>query len=618
MIHSLSATVLAAALLATGGHSGRSVPSTAGEIYTVAFAREQALRASTGTPAPTLREYRAIVTAYDKLVRRFPQSGYADDALWQGGALASDAFQRFGEERDRTTARRMLQLLVNGYPYSPFVSRAREALKALGERPATPSPAPAATPAAKSATTPAAGPATPPTPIAAAPVSPAEKAVVLRSITRTAMPDRVRITLDLDGATTQRSERVEDPPRVLLDIRDTQPGSAVLVGTLTYKDSAASHVRVGLQANHVTRVVVSLDGVSRYRISTTDQPYRIIVDCERAQPLAAAPAGPAVAPKPAPPAHVAPPSVPAPLQARTVRHGWHDLPTVEVIDPALLHPVVPEPVKAAPAPAAPVSAPPPPPAAAKASTPPAAPITGGRGPYSLTRQLGLGVSKIVIDPGHGGHDPGALGAGISEAEVVLDVALRLEKLLKDAGVEVVLTRRTDAYVPLEERPAIAMREQADLFLSIHANASRVRTARGIETYYLNFSTDPAAEAVAARENAATNRTINNLPDILKAITLNNKLDESRSFAGLIQKAMATQLSGANSGMRNLGVKQAPFVVLIGAEMPSVLVEIAFITNAQEGKLLKSGAYRQKIAQALFDAVRGYQRSLKSEPVASRH
>jgi N-acetylmuramoyl-L-alanine amidase len=236
----------------------------------------------------------------------------------------------------------------------------------------------------------------------------------------------------------------------------------------------------------------------------------------------------------------------------------------------------------------------------------------------MTRQLGLGASKIVIDPGHGGRDPGALGAGVSEAEVVLDVALRLEKLLRAAGVEVVLTRRTDEYVPLEERPAIAIREQADLFLSIHANASRSHSVRGVESYFLNFSTDPAAEEVAARENAATNRTIKNLPDILRAITLNNKLDESRSFAAVIQRAMAAQLSGANSGIRNLGVKQAPFVVLIGADMPSVLVEIAFITNPQEGHLLKSAAFRQRIAQALFDAIRGYQKSLKSAPVASRN
>lgn len=236
----------------------------------------------------------------------------------------------------------------------------------------------------------------------------------------------------------------------------------------------------------------------------------------------------------------------------------------------------------------------------------------------MARQLGLGAAKIVIDPGHGGHDPGALGAGISEADVVLDVALRLEKLLREAGVAVVLTRRSDEYVPLEQRTAIAVREQADLFLSIHANASRRRSAQGVESYFLNFSTDPAAEAVAARENAATSRTINNLPDILKAITLNNKLHESRSFAALIQRAMATKLGGGKSGVRNLGVKQAPFVVLIGADMPSVLVEIAFITNPQEGRLLKSGAYRQRIALALFDAVRGYQQSLKSAPAASRH
>ncbi len=649
-MHALSATLLAATLLATGGQAGQSAPpATSGEIYTAAHAREQALRAGTGSPPPTLREYRSIVTAYDNLVRRFPQSGYADDALWQGGMLAIDAFDRFGEERDRSTARRMLQLLVDGYPYSPFVARAKDAVKTLAER-AAPKVGPAATPPAASSAKPptpaATPPAKPPTPPAARPASPAatgaaalpqpaaptpattpasEKSVILRSITRTAMLDRVRVTLDLDGATTHRSERVEDPPRVLVDIRDTQPGPAVALGTITHKDSAASQVRVGLQPNRVTRVVVSLDGVSRYRISTTDQPYRIVIDCDRTQPVASVPAPvePAAAPKPPARARVAPGKAPTPLPTRAITPVSHGLPMVVSIDRALVHPPAPapEPIKAAPAtPVAtsPSVAPSSQPAAQKATTPPAAPITGGRGPYSLSRQLGLGVSRIVIDPGHGGHDPGALGTGISEAEIVLDVSLRLEKLLKDAGVEVVLTRRTDEYVPLEERPAIARREQADLFLSIHANASRSRSVRGTETYYLNFSTDPAAEEVAARENAATNRTINNLPDILKAITLNNKLDESRTFAGLIQKAMAAQLGSANSGMRNLGVKQAPFVVLIGAEMPSVLVEIAFITNPQEGRLLKSGAYRQKIAQALFDAVRGYQKSLKSDPVAVRH
>lgn len=581
-------------MLTSGGQSGQSTPPSPGDLYTAAVAREQALRADGGKPGPALKDYRAVIAAYDTVVRRFPTSGYVDNALWQGAAVANEAFQRFGEERDRATARRMLQLLVSDYPVSPFVPKAREILKQMGEYPSS------------SAVTAA----------PAAPLSPV-RTIVLRTITRTVMPDRVRVTLDLDGATTYRTERVEDPPRVLVDLTDTHPGAAVSVGTLTYQEEAASHVRVGLQPGHVTRVVVSLDGVSRYTISSVDQPYQIVIDCEREATSNSMPGPATTTAKPVPLSRPAGRAVPATLPARSITQPWETLPAVAPTDAALLHAQEPEPASATgltPSAAAPMKphAPPATPA------PPPGPVTGGRGPYSMTRQLGLGASRIVIDPGHGGRDPGALGAGVSEAEVVLDVALRLEKLLRAAGVEVVLTRRTDEYVPLEERPAIAIREQADLFLSIHANASRSRSVRGVESYFLNFSTDPAAEEVAARENAATNRTINNLPDILKAITLNNKLDESRSFAAVIQRAMAAQLSGANSGIRNLGVKQAPFVVLIGADMPSVLVEIAFITNPQEGRLLRSAAFRQRIAQALFDAIRGYQKSLKSAPVASRN
>jgi len=218
---------------------------------------------------------------------------------------------------------------------------------------------------------------------------------------------------------------------------------------------------------------------------------------------------------------------------------------------------------------------------------------------------------VVIDPGHGGHDPGAHGHGVVEAELVLDVALRLEKLLqKEEQIEVEMTRRTDVFIPLEERTAIANRAGADLFLSIHANASRNGSARGVETYYLNFASNPEAEAVAARENSASSRTLHVLPDIIRAIALNNKLDESRDFAELVQKSMNKRLRAQNSGLKSLGVKRAPFVVLIGASMPSVLAEISFVTNKQEASLLKTGAYRQRIAQALYDAVTQYQRSLK--------
>ncbi len=201
--------------------------------------------------------------------------------------------------------------------------------------------------------------------------------------------------------------------------------------------------------------------------------------------------------------------------------------------------------------------------------------------------------------------------GMTEADVVLDVALRLEALLlKQPGVEVVLTRRADVFVPLDERTALANREGADLFLSIHANASEDDRARGIETYFLNFAPNPAAEAVAARENAASSRTMRQLPDIVRAIALNNKIDESRDFASFVQASMIDRLKKANKNVRDLGVKQAPFTVLVGATMPSVLAEIAFLTNQPEATLLRGNAYRQQIAEALFNGVMKYQRSLK--------
>jgi N-acetylmuramoyl-L-alanine amidase len=245
------------------------------------------------------------------------------------------------------------------------------------------------------------------------------------------------------------------------------------------------------------------------------------------------------------------------------------------------------------------------------TTAPAKPnIAGG---FSMARQLGLGVSRIVIDPGHGGHDPGGVTRGTTEAAVVLDVALRLEKLLTAVpGVEVILTRRADEFLGLQERTAIANREGADLFLSIHANANNNKSASGVETYFLNFAQNASAAAIAARENAGSGQAMGALPDFVKMIALSNKMDESRDFATMVQRAMVDQLTPAHKGLKDLGVKQAPFVVLIGASMPSVLAEISFLTNAQEARLLRTTAYRQKIAEALFEAIRKYQTSLNTE------
>jgi N-acetylmuramoyl-L-alanine amidase len=193
---------------------------------------------------------------------------------------------------------------------------------------------------------------------------------------------------------------------------------------------------------------------------------------------------------------------------------------------------------------------------------------------------------------------------------VLDIALRLEKLLKQTpGLDVILTRRTDEFVPLQERTAIANREGADLFLSIHANASTNRKAGGIETYFLNFATNLSAKAVAARENAASGQAMGELPDFVKSIALNNKLDESRDFAAEVQESLVDRARSANKDLTDRGVKQAPFVVLIGAAMPSVLAEVGFVSNTQEAKLLKTPTYRQRIAEALYNAILKYQLSL---------
>jgi N-acetylmuramoyl-L-alanine amidase len=229
------------------------------------------------------------------------------------------------------------------------------------------------------------------------------------------------------------------------------------------------------------------------------------------------------------------------------------------------------------------------------------------GERSLVRTLGLKIGRIVIDPGHGGHDSGTTGpGGIEEKQVVLDVALRLGKLLKQRlGADVIFTRDNDTFIPLETRTAIANKAQADLFLSIHANSSPDSSARGIETYYLNFTTSPDALEVAARENAVSNESIHELSDLVKKITLKDKIDESREFAADVQKSLYGDLEDGNPGLRDRGVKKAPFVVLIGANMPSILAEISFLTNSDDARELQQPSYRQRIAESLYRGVSRY-------------
>jgi len=229
----------------------------------------------------------------------------------------------------------------------------------------------------------------------------------------------------------------------------------------------------------------------------------------------------------------------------------------------------------------------------------------------MIRSLGLGVRKIVLDPGHGGTDPGCLGKGGSQEKyVVLDVALSLKKMLVEkGGFDVVLTRESDIFVPLEDRTVIANQKRADLFVSIHANATRNRKRTGIESFYLNFSPDPAVNETAARENATSAKNISEMKNIIQAIVRNSKIQESKELAEKIHGGLLKSLSAKYGSMNSLGVKGGPFWVLIGGEMPSVLVEISHLSNAQEEARLKTPAYRAVVVQGIYEGIMEYIKSL---------
>jgi N-acetylmuramoyl-L-alanine amidase len=241
------------------------------------------------------------------------------------------------------------------------------------------------------------------------------------------------------------------------------------------------------------------------------------------------------------------------------------------------------------------------------------------GDRSLIRALGLKIGKIVIDPGHGGHDTGTIGPdGLEEKDLVLEVGRRLGKLLETRlGAEVVYTRKDDTFIPLETRTAIANQQRADLFISIHANSSQDADARGVETYYLNFTSSPEALEVAARENAVSEKSIYELQDLVKKIALKEKIEESREFAGDVQESLHSGLAAKSPGIRNRGVKKAPFIVLIGANMPSILAEISFVSNPADEHRLETAEYRQRIAESLYRGIAKYVNGLSGVKVASK-
>jgi len=444
------------------------------------------------------------------------------------------------------------------------------------------------------------------------------------------LSDVTRIAIETNQSFTFRTDRLGKPERVFFDLKDARPkldGKGVYV--VQVKDPRVRQVRVAETQPLVTRIVLDLeDGQFDVSTSQLSVPDRLMIEVrvKGGQPN----------PKPVLSTSGVQ-KIPAKEQALTA----------DVMAKPERRAAIPEvPARRAAYPAQPLSKFAEPPVLAyrqtparipssltqewKIAAPPPADVPAvnarpaGRnsnGDRSLTRALGLKVRRVVLDPGHGGHDHGTTGpGGLTEKELVLDVARRLGVLLEEnLGSEVIFTRNNDTFIPLEERTVFANSKKADLFLSIHANSSPIKTASGVETYYLSTTTSRAALDLAARENAASQMSISDLRDLLQKIVLRDKVDESREFAAKVQESLIRFSTTANppkpGTRRDRGVKRAPFVVLIGAQMPAILTEIGFVTNSKEEGLLKKPEYRQKLAEAILAGVQHYAESLSQFEVA---
>lgn len=484
-------------------------------------------------------------------------------------------------------------------------------------------------------------------------------------------PDYTRVAIDLEEEVKYEAGRVPAPDRIFFDLHDTKLASELMGKSFDVGDGFLHKIRIAQFEKGMTRVVLEVDDVAEYSAFLLPNPYRLIIDIhgkaqtktqlaqnnpkntppapvrnssESAKPAVTTPA-PTEKTKQTPPAVAAnlPPAPPPPKReteegdaaehpAETPAENTvtkKSDPTKELTDPSAKTEVASKEVKATSQPtSAPISETVAPRKGSKkskkekdteqvATTRMAEPTASGD--RSLIRALGLKIGKIVVDAGHGGHDTGTIGPkGLMEKDLVLDVALRLGKLLQNQlGAEVVYTRDDDTFIPLETRTAIANKQEADLFISVHANSSRDASARGVETYYLNFTSNADALEVAARENAVSQKSVFELQDLVKKIALKEKIEESREFATDVQKAMSTGLSTKSQAMRDRGVKKAPFVVLIGANMPSILAEISFVSNPGDEKKLETPEYRQKIAESLYKGVSRYASGLSGIKVASK-
>ena len=509
--------------------------------------------------------FQTAISTYQFLIQQYPGSRYRGAAELAIGEIQKD------DLKQPDAAEVTFKDYLKKFPRSGNADDARQALKEIAD----------AREAAKETEMARNEPAANETPVSA-PVVPKHPGEIARvtDIRTWNADDHTRIVVTLNDAVNYEGARLHSPDRIYFDLYKAQLNPSLVDRTIAVDNGLLKSVRVAQNKQGTVRLVLDVNGAKDYSAYQLANPDRLVID------VLAAPANSAK--------NAAAPQggTPATKSAETI----------SVSDKAK-------------------GSGPPPLASAKAKLtpvaklePPTPPKPTHDGQIPLTRALGLKISRIVIDAGHGGKDTGTIGPhGLMEKDLCLDVALRLGREIEEKlpGAQVIYTRKDDTFVPLEERTAIANQAKADLFISIHANSSHDRDARGVETYYLSFASSEEATEVAARENALSQESLHDLQTLIQKIARNDKIEESKELAGDIQDSLTRRLQLVSLNERNRGVKKAPFVVLIGANMPSVLAEISFLSNPYDERLLQKPQQRDRIADGLYRGISTYLDSLNS-------
>ena len=592
----MSAGMALAAPAAASREAGAGA-ATAKQLYEAARRAEESLRGSK-TAMRNRGRWENVGRKYRSVVISFPRSGYCDDALHYEGGVYRDAAERFDDRRFAVRAADAWALLIRGYPASKWVPKAlyaqvrlyagrlgdeaeaRRALERLRKRapesaetrlaaavlqkPAARPRAAAPAPKAEAERTPqAAAPAkaeaSRPVPVKQE-VKPADPPTTVRNIRHWVGDSHTRVVIDLSGPTPHTEGRLTNPDRVFFDLHGSTPDEELEGRAFPIEGSHLQQIRLGVPEPKTTRVVLDFSSVREVSVFALPDPYRLVVDIHGAPPVQVADAGGGK-------------TTDSPAGARKAGEA---------------------------------------PLTAAAETPdsenegsPSVPLPTPGG-YSVARQLGARVSRIVIDAGHGGKDPGTRAGSLHEKDIALDVAKRVRDDLEQRGFEVIMTRDKDVFIPLEQRAFIANSREADIFVSIHVNAARNRNARGLETFYLNLATSADAAEVAARENASTGKVrIADVRKLMDQIWNHARKEESRELATVMQAEIAESILGREKHPLNRGVKTAGFHVLLGAQMPAVLVEVGFVSNREEARQLRSSSHRTKLASAVSDGITRY-------------